>query len=1067
MQNSNISARIESVTGSNGEGMQISSSVKWNVARVGSAVLGLFLILGGPVQAQNAASQSNKSALEEVVVTGSRIVRRDYSSDSPLVTITSDNLQNTSSVSIEQSLSKLPQFVSGPNQITSATDIQATPTNSPGIATVNLRGLGTNRTLVLVDGRRTQPNNASLVVDLNTLPSAAIDSIEVITGGAGATYGADAVAGVVNFKLKNDYQGVTLDAQSGESFQGDTAQSKISLLVGSNFADGRGNAMVNLSFAKRDPLYVRDRSFFTRAFTDPGTGGTAPIPDFPGFAVNRGNAQTQAAVDAVFLNKGMGYQAGDVGNTSTLYFNTAATTAGASLFSVTHGANSGAAAPGYTGSYYPTYKLLNNGDLASNPTKGLLSIPLEQYTMFSNAHYDINDHATVYVQANFDENQTTATLGNSVSAFNQWSVTIPVDATHPVPAEMASILASRADPTAPWSLYNALDYLGPESISTNTTTYEILAGVKGDLGIKDWTYDLFASHGKTAQVTSYRGFGSLSHYQTLINLPNYGAGADFDNGRTGVLAHCTSGINPFLNTPVSQDCVDIIESKAHATTNLTQDQFELDIQGSAFDLPAGEVRFAVGADYRRNRFAYEPDPGFSTTNITPISGLNYADLTMGLFDVSPTSGKISVAEGYGELLIPLVKDRPFMKSFDVDAGYRYSDYNTATGAVSTWKITNNWDVNDWITLRGGYQEANRAPNVAELFQPATYIVVPWPDDDPCKSAWTRAPYGNVPSNPDQAQVQALCSAVSGGYAPFDSSFTGNVPAYFPLGRDLQRGNPDLQSEDATTWTVGTVLKSPFESDLLSQLTMTVDYYNITIDNAIAPKTTQLDYQECFNGFGTNPTYDPNNEFCQLIHRIPSLGYWLYTDAPYGNLGSISTSGIDAQLNWNTDVPGIFNIADTGSLFATVTLNWLESYDVQLVAGATPIHYADTIGAPITSPPYGAQFKWKLYTTIGYTVGPVTMAMNWRHLPSVKNVLYATNSATTALDTGSYDQIDLSGNWSINDRYELRAGIDNLFDTDPNTVGAVPGVTNAAGVTDPSGSYDVLGRRFYVGITANF
>ena len=1047
---------------------QLCNSPARKIALFGSSAILLSLVLAGSAQAQDTTASQQSSQAPEIVVTGSRIVRRDYTSDSPLMTISSQSLQNSSEVSIDQSLSQLPQFGAGANQITSAADIQATPTNSPGIATVNLRGLGTNRTLVLIDGRRTQPNNASLVVDLNTIPTAAIDSVEVITGGAGATYGADAVAGVVNFKLKHNYTGVTLDAQTGETFQSDGAQSKVSLLLGSNFDDNKGNAIVDLSYSKRDPVFFRNRSFFRDSFTDPGTTGTAPIPDFPGFA---SGGETQTALDNVFVGKGMGYQPGDVSTRSTLYFNTAPTTSGGTLFSVTPGLVSGLPAPGYTGSLYPNNKYLTNGTLSSNATKALLSIPLERYSMFTSAHYDVNDNMTVYVQANFDENQTTATLGNSVSAFNQWSAQIPVDSAHPVPAELASILASRTNATAPWTLYNSLDYLGPESITTNTNTYEMLAGVKGNIGIKDWTYDLFGSHGSTGQITHYYGFGDLAKYQTLIASPNYGAGLDYNNGRTGVLAHCTSGINPFVNTPVSQDCVDLIESKAHATTDLKQDQFELDIQGSLFEVPAGDLRFAVGADWRRNDFAYEPDPGFSTTNVAPVvlptnplSVGPYQNLVMGLFDVSPTSGEVAVAEGYAELLIPVLKDLPFVKSLNLDAGYRYSSYSTATGGVSTWKVTGDWDVNDWVRLRGGYQVANRAPNVAELFQPATYIVVPWPDDDPCKSAFTRAPYGNVPSNPNQAQVQALCSALSSGYTPFDSTFLGNVPAYFPLGRDLQRGNPNLNTEDAKTWTVGTVLKSPFQEGALRQLTLTIDYYDITIDNAIAPSTTQVDYQECFNGFGTNPTYDPNNPFCQLIHRLPN-GFWLYTDAPYNNLGSIATSGIDTQLNWNSDAPGLFNAP--GAVFANVTFNWLEKYDVQVVAGAPAIHYADTIGAPITSPPYGAQFRWKLYTTIGYTVGPVTMTLDWRHLPSVKNVVYATNPATTALDTGSYDQVDLSGRWSITSKYELRAGIDNLFDTDPNRVGATPGVTNAAGVTDPSGSYDVLGRRFYVGVTARF
>ncbi len=173
-------------------------------------------------------------------------MRRDYQSDSPIVTLSSDALSNTSEVGVEQSLNKMPQFVPGQNQFSDAGSITVTPRTSPGIATANLRGLGANRTLVLLDGRRTQPANASMVIDLNTIPSAAIDNVEIITGGAGSTYGADAVSGVVNFKLKRNFQGINTDVQFGMTERGDGEQTAVSALLGSNFADGKGNAMVGL-----------------------------------------------------------------------------------------------------------------------------------------------------------------------------------------------------------------------------------------------------------------------------------------------------------------------------------------------------------------------------------------------------------------------------------------------------------------------------------------------------------------------------------------------------------------------------------------------------------------------------------------------------------------------------------------------------------------------------------------------------------------------------------------------------------------------------------------------------
>lgn len=1023
------------------------------LARV--ALAGVLGAAGTAALAQEASEAKEAGApqeLQEVTVTGSRIVRNDFKTDSPMVTVSSELLKNTAEVGIDQQLNKLPQFVPGANQVTSAGDIQSTPTNSPGIATVNLRGLGANRTLVLLDGRRTQPNNASLVVDLNTIPSTAIDSVEIITGGAGSAYGADAVAGVVNFKLKHNYEGVTLDVQSGETFRHDGAQTQASALIGSNFDDDRGNAMISLTYSKRDAVWNKDRPFERQAFTDPGTAAIDTFNNYPGFA----GTATQAAYDQVFGS--LGYAPGTVKAGTSLYFVPGATTAGASIFSAAAGAG-GIPAPGYTGALYPNYKLLSNGNLGANSVNGFLSLPLTRFSGFSEAHFKINDNVTAYLQTNFDDNETVTQSGGWSPAVLQWGATVPYDSAtngaasgHPVPAALATILNARSNPNATWALQNELDFMGPVNLDTTTKTYEILAGVRGSLGIKDWTYDLYASHGDTSQSVVYNNFADLASYQALINLPNYGAGADFNNGRIGQLAHCTSGLNPFVSTPVSQDCKKIIAADVSTATDLRQNLAELDIQGGIMPLPAGDLRFAIGADYRNNTYAYNPSKGMSTSNIT--------SLTIGEFDTSATTGRIGVTEGYVELLAPLLKDLPAVRSFNVDVGYRYSDYSTS-GGISTWKATADWDVNTFVKFRGGRQVANRAPNVAELFQPPVFLTVPWTDHDPCSNV-TRAPWGNSNANTTtRAQVQALCTALSGGFK-IDNNFVGNQSLYFPLGRDLQQGNPNLKSEDAQTWTGGVVLQSPF-ADLkaLRRLTLSVDYYQVVIKGAIAPATTAITYQECFNVYGTNPNYDPNNPYCKLIIRSPINGFWIATNAQYQNLGEIKTSGIDSQLDWSMETAG------PGMVFANINFNYLAAYDVQQVAGGPTFHYAGSIGSPISAPPYGAQFRWKTFSTLGYRVGPASVSMDWRHLPGAKNVAVVTSTSNGTLPVGSYDLFDLQGSWSMTSHFDVRAGINNLFGRQPPTVGKWPGVTNAAGVTDIAGSYDVIGRRFYVGFTARF
>jgi outer membrane receptor protein involved in Fe transport len=260
-----------------------------------------------------------------------------------------------------------------------------------------------------------------------------------------------------------------------------------------------------------------------------------------------------------------------------------------------------------------------------------------------------------------------------------------------------------------------------------------------------------------------------------------------------------------------------------------------------------------------------------------------------------------------------------------------------------------------------------------------------------------------------------------------------------------------------------VIQSPFEQTALKDLNLTVDYYDIAINDAIAPATTETTYQECFNAYGTNPSYDPNNSFCKLILRSNVNGFWLATDALYSNLGAIKTSGVDSAVDWKMPAPGFGN--EPGMFFANVNFNYLLKYDVQNVAGGVVLHYANTIGAPITAPPYGAQFRWKLFTTLGYRIGPAAISANWRHMPSVNNIGLATDPTSKAVKTASYDEIDMSALWSVTTNFDIRFGVDNLTDKQPPTVGAIPGSTNSAGVTDIAGSYDVIGRRYYLGFTA--
>jgi len=1039
--------------------------------------------------------------LQEVVVTGSRIVRRDLTSASPIVTVSSESLSSTAQIGLEAQLNKLPQFSPGNNQFGGSGDVQASPTNSPGAATLNLRGLGANRSLVLVDGRRAQPFNATLAIDLNSIPAAAIESVEVITGGAAAVYGADAVAGVVNFKLKRNFKGVEFDGQWGETAEGDARQFQGSVLLGANLDNDRGNVMLGVNYAKRDPAYQKDRSFYTKAWTDPLTNGDIflPIPQFSitdttGFTTN---APSQAAVDCVFAGVGVGcpYPAKRFsGGAAVPAGEITGGAGGANLYGVNAdgsvffpGTSATSRAVGYNGALAPEFKVLgtagnSNNGLVHNNTTAQFSLPLERYSLFGNAFYDVNDNITAFAQGNYTHTSTTS-VGGYPPASIAWSAMIPFNSnaqaidvatvgfggatlpqyvaqgcapvggctygqSHPVPAQLKYLLDRRTQPDAAWDLNMELKYLGPTSIVNITNTYQVTAGFRGKIEpvafLRDWTWEAYASHGDTEILTDYSsGFVNTVAYQTLIAQPFFGAGYSNSNNFLGRSATCTSGLPVFKEFTPSADCLDIIAARMKGTTTIAQDVFEGFVQGGLVDLPGGQLRGVIGADYRHDRFAFKPDSTMTNSNILSSAS--------GVFDVAPTDGATWVKEGYMELLVPLLKGLPAVKSLGLELGARYSDYNTA-GTVDTYKALVTWQTLDWLTFRGGYQLANRAPNVAELFQAPTTLVTVVPTFDACSSI-TTAPYGNVASNPDRAKVQALCSALAGG-VPIGNNFIG-LGQFTSIALDTQAGNPNLESESATTWTGGVVFRAPWDSPLINRLTATVDWYRVKVANAISGLTSSSVYEQCLNGTGTNPTYDPNNTFCKLINRDNIFGFPAGVDGIYTNIGAIQTSGVDLQLNWLANLNDL-GIPAPGALSLDVAVNHLGSYEIQNSSGAPFIDYAGTTGNGTT----GSQFRNKYYTTLGYAVGPVSARLSWRHLPELSSTVPA------ALPNGKHDELDLSGIWTVTDGVTVRAGVENLTDAEPEIVGRIPGVNNAYGQTDP-GYYDVLGRRYYVGFSAKF
>ncbi len=1004
----------------------------WLISAAVSAAIGSTLVAPAAFAADDDVG--------EVVITGSRIQRsRDLSAPSPIVTVATETFENTSATGAEAVLNKMPQFVPGSTQFTSS--IQSGATASPGAATLNLRGLGANRNLVLLDGRRAQPANASLVIDINTIPSAAIQNVEVITGGASSVYGPDAMAGVVNFVLKKNFQGLDVDMQTGISEKGDGQESRFSALAGINSPDGRGNIMLGFDWTKRDPVLLKDRDFYVNGWldpTNPGAGFMNPRGYNTGQSAN--NRPTQAAVDALFPQ----VAPGTVSNSQVIYFNNDGTPFTADKGGLGYKGPLNAMDAGA----FTMIKRLTNGNLDQAYTEGYLSTPLQRHSMFGRANYDITDDLSAYVQTSYS-NVVVDQRGGYPPALTVWQAPIPVNAATPIPAALQSLLNSRAvvptaaagttGPTSPWSLFQVLNYNGPINTRNTSDVWQILAGLKGNVGFRDWTWDAYVSRGDTKIIAESQRLPSLQRYQNLVGRPNFGTGVGFVGSGNGYKIDCPTGLPVFREFTPADSCLKGIETRMRNLTDLTQDIAEANLQGAAFGLPAGEVRFAAGVSYRKNEFVF--DPGNSVEQIL--------DNPIGLFASNGTQGSTNVKEIYGELLVPVIHN------LDLELGYRFSDFNTA-GGTNTYKGLFTWKALDELTFRGGYQFATRAPNTAELFTGPTQAVVAFPSVDPCSVA-TLSAWGNVPGNPNRVKVQALCRAIIGNSTSlFDTGpggpnafFRPGGPAFFPLEIEVVKGNPDVGPETGKTWTLGAVVTNPFG---LERLNITVDAYRIQISETISPVSSTTVYNNCFNSDGvSNPTYDINNTWCKLIGRHPQTGDRATVDSVYSNLGTLTTQGIDLGISWAHDIgPGTFGV--------NTNINYLNKFEYQTSPTSTLVDARGTADQ-------GGLFDYRANTNFSYLWGAFNFGLGWEHLSSIKNAAAALTPATKVLGTPSYDLFNLNAGfrWS---RYSVRFGVDNLFDKQPLVYGNNPGVDSNTDATLPQ-FYDPLGRRYFLGLKAKF
>lgn len=931
--------------------------------RIGSLFAAASVVLTAvalPAQAQDDASA--EALVEEVVVTGSRIQRKDYVSPSPLVTTDMDDVTYSGRPSVDDYLKDLPQFAPGTGDYSNDSN-----GGTAGRATLNLRNLGAKRNLVIMDGRRLMSSGTDGAIDINTIPSLAIGSIEVITGGASATYGSDALSGVVNFKTRTDLDGFEVDAQGSTLDDKGDDSYKFGIAYGSDYAGGRGNLLLSAEYSDRGGVRFLERDFFN------------VNPQHSTFIVY-GHSRSGPNIWSAD-NNGNPFDAGDIDDPTTGLFNDP----------------------------IDLPLLIRGDDLRTHGTYyNWIQVPLEQTTVFGKTDYEMDNGVTAYGQLLY-ASSTAYNEGAAPNSAGIWGVSIPADNYY---LQQQPVIAA-AFPNGIGDNQRRFAQAGGRVYNTENDVVQFVAGLNGQIGDRDLNWDVHVSYGQT-DTTDRTTSGSVNFaaVQEIVNTTD---------PSTGVSPLCAGGFNPFGGTtPLSAECLDFVSRTPVNDTTLEQTVIEGVLEGKLADMPAGEARFALTATYRENTYEFDPDEDIAAGELANLASAAF------------TKGDITVAELAGEVLLPLAE------STNLSLGYRFSDYDPS-GTTNTYKVEIDSQVTDNLMLRGGFQHAVRAPNVEEFFRASLLRVQPFLD--PCSSRFN----GHV----DEDAEHALC--IEQGADPGYTQGGSSAPT-------ITNGNPDLEPEEADTFTVGFV--STFELGNVG-VQLTADYYNIEIDEAIEVLSAQQIMTKCFNLDGTsNPTYDNNYFPCQQISRpiVPPETTAFDLDPvnqPILNLGGIKTSGIDVSATFDFPVEALAWGGGSGGIRFTTLANFLDSYEVQAFNDEKFADFDGTVSADVAYP------EMKMFNTLAVETGPLTVSLLWRHISSMDDI-----SGSPNIDgADSYDYLDLSGRVLIGDQFEIYGGVYNLSDEEPPQIGGEP-VGNTWSDTN-QGYYDAIGRSFYLGLRARF
>ena len=962
----------------------------------------------GPAFAQQAAAPKAEAKVDRIEVTGSRIPSANLESTSPITTIDAAAIKVDGLRSAENFLNNLPQvFASqGANVSNGAT----------GTATVNLRGLGSTRTLVLVNGRRLPAGSPrTYAADLNQIPAPLIKRVEILTGGAGSIYGSDAVAGVVNFIMNDKFEGVQFEAnhsfyshdQNGgpvadmiraralsNSAQfknpgNKSADGKINdfnLLFGSNFANGKGNATVFFTFKKEDALLQSERDFS---------------------ACSLGNATTSTGTSTFNgITFGPGFRCG---GSSTSF---------PGRFIVAAGNRTVADAAGTTRAWVAANDQYNFGPL------NYFQRPSERYGFNSFANYEMNA-GKLYSEFSFHDDRTVAQIAPSGLFGFDASGANAIRCNNPL------LSASwRADLGCVGTAGTAEAFIlrrnvegGGRQDDIRHTSYRMVLGFKGEFA-KFWNYDVFAQDAKVVFQETYKNDFSQRRAALAMDVVRDAGGNSVCRSGGDCIPYniwSIGGVTPaalnYIQTPGFQK--GSTEQKVYGV-NLRADLGEYGLK-----MPAAKngIGVSFGYEHRQERLTLDTDTAFSTGDLFGQGGP-----TIGL------SGGFNVKEYFGEFNAPLIEGAQMAQLLNFTGSVRRSEYSSGPKTTS-FGLGLAWSPVKEVTARGSYQEAIRAPNVIDLFTAQGLGLYDLPND---------------PCGPSRRSTAAQCANTG-----LPANLYGNAFLDSPAGQynALFGGNQRLKPEESKSYTMGAVFS------VGRNLTGSIDFFDIKVTKVIgsAPPGTIL--SQCLA--------TGSAAFCSLITRDRFGSLWALPagqiQATNQNLGSLKTSGMDFTADYFHKLPAYGNLKFnfTGTLLKTnkaEPIPGLGEFDCKGLHGAN-------CGVP--SPEWRHKFRvtWD-------TPWNLDLAMTWRFVGKVDqegtsdNRLLRNASLAPADRTFSErNYIDVAGSYAVTKKITLRAGINNLFDKDPPLSGLV-GAGFGNGNTYPQ-VYDALGRRVFVNASVKF